>query len=128
MDSIVEKIKQVMQQFNLTSSVFADEIGVPRASISHILAGRNKPSLPVLLKITARFPEITMNWLLEGIDNPAAPPPGSQTEENIPQETSTVSPRIPTPVAKSAPKLPGKTVERIVIFYSDRSFSEYRPD
>jgi len=51
---------------NISASKFADEIGVQRSSISHILSGRNNPSLDVVQKILKRFPDINPEWLLAG--------------------------------------------------------------
>ena len=54
-----DKIKELLSIKNLTPSRFADEIGVLRSSISHILSGRNKPSLEIIQKIMRRFPELS---------------------------------------------------------------------
>ena len=46
--------------------MFADKIGVQRSSISHILSGRNKPSLDFILKVTNEFTDVDIYWLLNG--------------------------------------------------------------
>lgn len=61
-----KRISKIIEYKKLNSSQFAEEIGVQRSSISHILSGRNKPSLDLVLKILERFPEIEQNWLLFG--------------------------------------------------------------
>ena len=53
----------------MTPTQFADEIGIQRSSISHILSGRNNPSLDVILKILGRFKEVDSNWLILGKGN-----------------------------------------------------------
>ncbi|MBO0929683.1 helix-turn-helix transcriptional regulator [Fibrella aquatilis] len=63
--SINDKIKQVLLAKNLSPSYLADDIGVQRSSISHILSGRNRPSLDIIQKIVRRFPEFTYEWFLE---------------------------------------------------------------
>jgi transcriptional regulator with XRE-family HTH domain len=63
--SINDKIKQVLLTKNLSPSYLADDIGVQRSSISHILSGRNRPSLDIIQKIVRRFPEFTYEWFLE---------------------------------------------------------------
>lgn len=50
----------------MTPSQFADTIGIQRSGMSHILAGRNNPSLDFVLKVLASFPEISPSWLLQG--------------------------------------------------------------
>jgi transcriptional regulator with XRE-family HTH domain len=63
---MVDRIQKIIQIKKLTSSKFADKIGVPRSTISHILSGRNNPSLELLLKILDAFPEVNTNWLVRG--------------------------------------------------------------
>lgn len=50
----------------IAPSAFADEIDIQRSSISHILSGRNNPSLDVVIKILSKYPEIKSDWLLTG--------------------------------------------------------------
>lgn len=71
--SINDKIKQILIDKNLTPSYFADEIGVQRSSISHILSGRNRPSFDIIQKIIRRFPELGYEWIMEE-DNQLIPP------------------------------------------------------
>lgn len=61
-----ERIELIMRSYNLTPSQFADRAGIQRASVSHILSGRNKPSLEVMLKIYESFPGLDMTWLMTG--------------------------------------------------------------
>lgn len=63
--NINDKIKQILIDKNLTPSYFADEIGVQRSSISHILSGRNRPSFDIIQKIIRRFPELGYDWIME---------------------------------------------------------------
>ncbi|GAB3786729.1 helix-turn-helix transcriptional regulator [Spirosoma horti] len=65
MININDKIKQILLDKNLTPSYFADEIGVQRSSISHILSGRNRPSFDIIQKIIRRFPELGYEWIME---------------------------------------------------------------
>ena len=63
---IVHRIQKIMNENELSASSFADRIGVQRSSISHILSGRNKPSLDFLAKIEDNFEEVSFSWLLKG--------------------------------------------------------------
>jgi len=63
-----DRIQEIILKKDLTPSYFADEIGVQRSSISHILANRNKPSLEIIHKILRRYPDISFTWLMEGVD------------------------------------------------------------
>ena len=61
-----ERILKFLQAENLSSSQFAELIGVQPSSISHIVSGRNNPSLDFILKMLAKYPEIEPDWLLFG--------------------------------------------------------------
>lgn len=62
-----ERIELLMKCYELTSSQFADRTGIQRASVSHIISGRNKPSLEVMQKIYEAFPELDLKWLMTGV-------------------------------------------------------------
>lgn len=63
---IQERVLLIMNSYGMNPTEFADEIGVQRSSISHILSGRNNPSLDLITKILVRFPEVDSNWLVLG--------------------------------------------------------------
>ncbi|MDO9512353.1 MAG: helix-turn-helix transcriptional regulator [Bacteroidales bacterium] len=63
------RILRLIQELGLSPAQFADEIGVQRSSISHILSGRNKPSLDFVMKIMTAYPEISRDWILFGKGN-----------------------------------------------------------
>ena len=60
------RIRNIIEKYGLSSNTFAQEIDVNRSTISHILSGRNKPSIEVLQKILRRFPDVSVSWLLLG--------------------------------------------------------------
>ena len=61
-----DRITKVIEFSELSPAEFAEEIGVQRSSISHIISGRNKPSLDFITKIKSKFPDIEWNWLITG--------------------------------------------------------------
>ena len=63
---VAERIAKIIKENNLSASSFSKMIGVQRSSISHILSGRNNPSLDLLLKIHKAFDYITLEWLILG--------------------------------------------------------------
>jgi len=63
---IIDRVKKIISANGLTNSSFADKIGVPRSSISHVLSGRNNPSLDLIIKILQSFDGISANYLLSG--------------------------------------------------------------
>ena len=61
-----DRILKIMEREGLTPSKFAESIGIQRSAMSHIISGRNNPSLDVLLKILERFTYVDSDWLLFG--------------------------------------------------------------
>ena len=60
------RLQQFIRAENLSQSQFADAIGVARASISHILAGRNKPGFDFIESMARHFPALNLEWLITG--------------------------------------------------------------
>lgn len=65
-DDFIKRLESIFDYYGLTASSFADKINVQRSSISHLLSGRNKPSLDFILKVIENFPEVELLWLLNG--------------------------------------------------------------
>lgn len=59
-----EKLLELLKSEGLKPSQLAEILEINPAGISHILAGRNKPSFELLQKILRRFPRINPDWLL----------------------------------------------------------------
>jgi|TARA_B110000902_G_C14102862_1_gene511328 transcriptional regulator with XRE-family HTH domain len=94
-----ERLRGWMESEDLKSSVLADNIGVNRATISHILSGRNKPSIDFLEKLLSTYPNINANWLISGV---------GYMQSNI-NEKELVS---------------KKKIGKVVVFYDDNSFEQ----
>jgi transcriptional regulator with XRE-family HTH domain len=145
-----ERLLKFLEEENLTAAKFADEIGVQRSSISHILSGRNNPGYDFIQKILKRFPQLNAEWLLLGSGKMAKEPLQASLFNQIPEEITILSEkrtekepgRIFSPSQDKSAKdekgvgvdskfiysqQEGKEVEKIVILYSDRSFKEYVP-
>ncbi|GAB3338157.1 helix-turn-helix transcriptional regulator [Larkinella ripae] len=134
--NVNDKIKQVLKDKNLTPSYFADEIGVQRSSISHILSGRNRPSFDIIQKIIRRFPELGYDWILEDDQHPVTNVNQRQPETLYtagrktvqPPEILDEKPAYPAPVQSAVGKNKDeKSIERILVFYTDGTFREYSP-
>lgn len=63
---MVSRILSILKQKNLSISQFAEEIGIQKSGMSHLISGRNKPSLELILKILQKYPDIKPEWLLFG--------------------------------------------------------------
>jgi transcriptional regulator with XRE-family HTH domain len=143
-----DRIIKFITSEGLTATRFADEIGVQRSSVSHILSGRNNPSFEFIQKILNRYRNINAEWLIQGngamykknetipatdtltLKNPV------QTDENQlnlfknptpPQNlSSTEEVKINTSSIQINSE-PSRKVEKIVLFYSDKTFDEFFP-
>ena len=129
-----ERLQKVIDYYVMTASAFADELGVQRSSISHLLSERNKPSLDFILKMEESFPELDLYWLAKGEGDF---PPTSKTTENKPNISqnkdlfSDIEPESPKTETK-VPEIPQKSIpvsdkelDKIVFFYSDGTFEVY---
>lgn len=122
-DEFVFRVNKIMDYYQLSSSAFADRIKVQRSSISHLLSGRNKPSLDFVLKVVKEFDTVDLYWLLNG---------KGTFPKNILTSTlqETLKNNDPDKVIKIADETKpsssiNKKIERIVLFYSDGTFREY---
>ena len=68
-EDFVKRLETIFDYYGLTASSFADKINVQRSSISHLLSGRNKPSLDFILKVIESYPDVDLLWLLNGTGN-----------------------------------------------------------
>ncbi len=145
-----DRLMKVITSEGLTPSLLADEIGVQRSGISHILSGRNNPSLDFLQKLLTRFPKLNANWLVMGqgsmyvSGNTNIPDLFSQSQVSqksqvsptltaTPEKTSSgesdkinhpdTQPVLPPPIVYTQ-----KNIERIVTFYTDKTFASYSPE
>ncbi len=113
-EAFTDRLEKLLVHYDLNATSFADAIGVQRSSISHLLNGRNRPSLDFVMKVVTRFPEVNLYWLLNG---KGTFPPAQGTDGDLPEAFTS----LPTPADAS------RQVERIVLFYSDGTFSTYLP-
>ena len=97
---MIERIKQVIEYSQLSSSAFADTIGISRSGLTHLLTGRNQPSLDVARKILAKFPDISTEWLIMGMGEMLRPDEQSVTA-SFGGETAVLSAAYPAENLKS---------------------------
>lgn len=140
------RLHQFLLAENISQSQLADTIGVARASISHILAGRNKPGFEFIERIARHYPELSLEWLITGrgrmyvtaktAAGAAAVLPFSgdeafsDAEDRLPELPGDDSPAAPgTSLSDDADKCiqqaaDQKHISKIIVFYSDGSFAE----
>jgi len=115
-----KRLKIVMEYYQLSASTFADKIGVQRSSISHLLSGRNKPSLDFVLKVIKEFKNVELYWLLNGKGKFPNITPVSDSSIKIKENNAMETPEVSALSNKNE-----KIIERIVLFYTDGTFKEY---
>lgn len=129
---MIDRLRKIMEVNNYTPSLFADEIGVQRSSISHILSERNKPSLELVQKLLTRFRDLNSEWLLFGIgkmtkDNKVLT---SSPELNFEKDVNLISSDKTTKIEIEniiKPSSNNNEIEKIMIFYSDKTFEVFNP-
>jgi transcriptional regulator with XRE-family HTH domain len=114
-EDFTNRLKKLMEHHQLSASTFADKVGVQRSSISHILSGRNKPSLDFILKVTSEFKDVDIHWLINGTG--VFPIPKVSKEKN-----TSATPSLFNTYSETG----GKRIQRIVVFYTDGTFEEYQ--
>ena len=147
-DDFIKRLEFLMENYSLNASAFADKIGVQRSSISHLLSGRNKPSLDFVLKIQEFFPEVNLYWILNGKEKFLK---HEQKENNNIEKKQEVAPTLfevksllnsekndevkienievknTTPISSNHQDTAhvNSNIFKIVIFYNDGSFKDF---
>lgn len=146
------RLLQFIHAENISQSQFADSIGVARASVSHILAGRNKPGFDFIGSMARRYPSLNVDWLVTGRGKMYKNAPESPSEAparqilaepaDVPQESAAAaedsgnlfqfkdhdSPSIGIkPLGKySQQSVKQRNITKIIIYYDDNTYQELR--
>lgn len=118
-EDIIKRLEKILKHYELSASGFADKIKVQRSSLSHLLNGRNKPSLDFILKVDNAFPEVNLYWLLHGKGVFPATTEKSEEQSFVPLANAG-NPK------NQLNNTSNKPVERIVIFYEDGTFESFK--
>ncbi|QJP35579.1 helix-turn-helix domain-containing protein [Nonlabens sp. Ci31] len=143
-----KRMQKIMDRNDLNASSFAERIHVGRSSISHILSGRNKPSLDFVINTVKEFPEVDFDWLLNGkgtyprSETPQTLPTENTSPTAIPEKKAMESSRsepmqtasqdlFSTPDHKETNHIPkinkGKNIQKVILLYDDGSFEYFIP-
>lgn len=128
---IVQRIEDFRLKEELSAAAFAQKIGVPRSSLSHLISGRNNPSLDLLVKITTIFPQLSLDELVFGkptttlsleksIEVPEAVTDSSPVKTSVSENTKNPESEIVTSQLDSIANL-----EQVILLYKDGSFKNY---
>ena len=122
-----KRLQKILDFYGVTATSFSEKIAFNRSTISHLLSGRNKPSLEFVMKVLQTYPEVDLYWLLNGTGSfPTASKKASlhgeqknNPDKKQPKATNNRQDKNP------ANSLNTKAIERIVIFYEDGTFKQY---
>ena len=141
-----DRIAHIMRAKNLKASDFAELLGIQPSGISHILSGRNQPSLDFVKKIKETFPEYNLDWIIFGkgpmttsepfkenlapSSNPSEAYPATPVEQNNPPIpfspiTDTSTPAIPSVDTTPIPEKRG--IKSLFVLYDDGTFENFSP-
>ena len=130
-----DRIAHIIRAQNLTAAEFALRLGIQPSNVSHLLSGRNNPSLDFIKKLKETFPEYALDWIVMGVgpmtvsepyvripteESPSSFP--SQEEKSLPEVAdSIVAHQVETPDTRSLSSI-HPNVNMIILVYEDQSF------
>ena len=137
------RLKQFLAAENITQAQFADNIKVVRASVSHVLSGRNNPSYDFIKAIMLHYPRLNIEWLIFGKgkmykgaqeqETPLFLNESVESESKIAEFTDfSENPAVPEPVqnplsaAQQTPQVQYKDKKaiKVIIMYDDGTYQE----
>ena len=121
----VNRIKLLLEHYELGISSFADKIGIQRSSMSHILSGRNRPSLDFVMKVIKTFPEVNLYWLLNGKGSFPDERTEMATPSSLPLPEKTASGKGFQDIGTTLSSHPNRELSKIVLFYTDGTFETF---
>ena len=113
--TVLDRIKKIIDDNDLTNSEFAEKIGIPKSSVSHLLSERNNPSLDVIIKISEIFEDISTDYLIFGYESNKEIPsePLNNLFNNINKESS-----------KDSVKDSNNNIKSIILIYENNKFEQ----
>jgi len=122
-EAFAKRIKKIILFYGISAAQLADKIGVQRSSISHLLSGRNKPSLDFVMKIVKAYDAIDLYWLLNG---KGRFPKLDKSETAILEASEEIKkPQSDLLLSEASPP-PEDAVEHIIVFYKNGTFKKYK--
>jgi transcriptional regulator with XRE-family HTH domain len=132
-----DRLIRFMTSKQLSAAQFADEIGVQRSSISHVLSGRNKPSFDFIQKMLKKYPGLNPEWLILGKGNMYKEMVQKSLFDDLHEGREEITenkglndtggPRTAKEKIVDVIQDHSNRIEKIVVFYQDNTFKEYNP-
>lgn len=144
-----ERIQYLISQNKMTAAQFADHVGIQRSTLSHILNGRNKPGVDIIMKIHEAYPDVSVNWLMfgegdmkpetdefvsgSGSEEKQTATPGNEDTENVAHVSGMVNESRGTYKTRVIPysahdEKPFRKIQKIMVFYTDNTFETFSAD
>lgn len=127
-----ERLQKILDFYGISAAELSKQISVNRSTFSHLLSGRNKPSLDFIMKILQKYPEVELYWLLNGKGTFPIEINENQTDLRIQEELSKKDDftekkkKQPIDTDLLAKNLNEEEIERIIIFFKDGSFKSFK--
>jgi len=126
-DDFSNRLQFLLDTHELSAATLAEEIDINRSTLSHLLSGRNKPSLDLIVKLHQRFPDYSLAWLILGKEDSPSPSSSKIKEKYTARDEPVTEYVLNSESEKADKKISNaSTIERIVIFYVDGTFKEYQ--
>ena len=135
-----DRIIEFLRIENKSAAQLAEEIGVQPSGMSHIISGRNRPSLDFVLKMLEKYAFLSTEWLLFGrgsmyndgqsikeVFETDMERENLKQDENDPIQIKLTENKSDEILELSPGKKEKTVLTRIVLFYDDKSFQEYFP-
>lgn len=122
-----ERLQHIIKAESLTNLQFAQIVEISPASVTHLLAGRNNPSIEIVAKIARRFPHYNLRWLILGkgsiyTSSPqTAPTP--QVKEELPFAEN--SKRLPATNPEQSSRVSKAESAKLIVCFPDGTYQEY---
>ena len=113
--NILNRIKKIIEENNLSNSEFAKKIGIPKSSVTHLLSERNNPSLDIIIKISEAFENISTDYLIFGQEN--------QVKPTI-QHSNTLFNELYESFSEDSVKDSNNKVKSIILIYENNKFEQ----
>ncbi len=130
-----KRLQKILDYYSISATELSNQISFNRSTISHLISGRNKPSLDFVMKILQKFPEVELYWLLNG--NGTFPTKNSSSDFISSSIQTEIKKPTPTKIEKKeeldlinsnkiSSSIQEEEIDRIIIFFKDGSFKSFK--
>jgi transcriptional regulator with XRE-family HTH domain len=134
-----DRIAHIIRAKNLTAAEFAVRLGIQPSNVSHLLSGRNNPSLDFVKKLKETFPEYNLDWIIMGVGPmtvsepflPPMPPASPHEAESVHEKVAVTEPSLdvlePESRPEAAPAHSTALPKGIILLFDDDTYKILSP-